>query len=195
MREERPVGPQEDPAGRIWVNLTQCDKNAYFFWDDQEKTYQQWSVKDRITGDDDFGNPGDGEVVVTYDSVDTGERRQVGNYSAQHIKTTTTIAPGENSGVRPGKIESDGWYIELPGWDLCSPSKQEPWWQIELEPGHGTPRFIHRWRGVHHGFAIELKTKNTPGVYSPPIEFLGVSEEPLDRVLFDLPKDYTRIAD
>ena len=207
VRQERLIeSDQPDQAPEnIWVNITQCDHNAYYFLDGEKKTYQFWSVPKRITEFRDAlkGEPGGGEIVITFDSVDTGQRRQVGSYVARRIKTTTSIDPSANSGARRGKMESDGWYVDLPGWDLCLQSSQQGWWGIETEPDHH-PRILERWRGVKRGFPIELTTKITevgcpdsfgchPGAQSPPIEFAEISEQPLDQALFEVPKDYTRI--
>jgi hypothetical protein len=54
-----------------------------------------------------------GEVTVTTDSVDSGERRQVGSYQARHIKTTITVESGSEAVSHKSTTEIDGWYLDL----------------------------------------------------------------------------------
>jgi hypothetical protein len=53
-------------------------------------------------------------VKVTINTVDTGERRQVGSYSARHVITTTTAAPSPGATTRASESVEDGWHIDLP---------------------------------------------------------------------------------
>jgi hypothetical protein len=133
-------------------------------------------------------------VTVTDNSFDTGERRRVGSYETRHIKATMIIDPSERTGMKPGKVEFDGWYIDLPGWDMCEDNQRgfEGYYlSIETDgprPASGT---IWHQHGPRRGLVIEENTKTTPGVGSDgTIEFLGISEQPLDPALFEVPRDY-----
>lgn len=197
LREERQWDPRPNqPPPKLLVNITQCDRKTSYFIDEKELEYEKWSLSEMAAKSRDFlnGEPGDGEVTVSYDSVDTGERRKIGSYEARHLKTTVTFDPSEETGIRPGKIELDGWYIDLPGRDMCEDTAGMPGWQMETDPNHKKPRIIERWRGTRRGFVIEETSKATPGVRSEGrVEFLGIDEEPIDRSLFEVPKDYTQV--
>jgi len=39
-------------------------------------------------------------VKVTVESVDTGDRRQIGRYTARHVMTTTTTEPSPGASTR-----------------------------------------------------------------------------------------------
>src|SRR5262245_47840717 len=53
-------------------------------------------------------------VKITINTVDTGERRQVGSYSSRHVIRTITTDPISGASTRPGESVEDGWYIDLP---------------------------------------------------------------------------------
>jgi hypothetical protein len=199
IREERQDEPRfNQPPPKVFVNLTQCDKKTNYFIDEKELDYNEQSAPEMAAKWRDIlkGEPDNGEIVITYDSVDTGERRQYGSYEARHVRTTAMFNPTEDSGLRTAKIELDGWYIDLPGWDMCEDNAGTMAWAMEMNPDHPKPRIIERQRGVRRGFIITETSRTTGEVQSGgSIEFLGISEDPLDPTLFEIPKDYTREPD
>ena len=113
---------------RIQTALTQCDERRVVMLNDEAKTYVsspidpsfylRWSrlaasrpPQPRPTG---------GDVTITIDAVDTGERRTMGRYVARHVMTTTRTESGPGTTTPSGENSQDGWYIELPSancWD------------------------------------------------------------------------------
>ena len=125
-----------------------------------------------------------------------GGRREIGGYEARHVATTISFDPSEDAGIKPARIDLDGWYIDLPGWDRCEDLPGTYAWAIELAPNHPNPRFILRWHGVRRGFIVEETSRTTGGVQSEDnIELLGIDEDPIDRSLFEVPKDYVEHFD
>jgi hypothetical protein len=64
--------------------------------------------------------PTGGDVTITIDVVDTGERRAMGRYVARRVTTTTQTEPGPGTSVPESESTQDGWYIDLPSancWD------------------------------------------------------------------------------
>jgi len=181
---------------RLVAYITQCDQKANYILDEDQKTYLQTALDEQLSKEQKVLNPPDGaEVIVTNDSVDTGERRAFGSYEARRVKTTTTFEPSEEAGMQPSKMETDGWYLDLPGWNCRDDSGQRPGF-ISASVGHRRPRFVFRQLGdAHRGFPVEEQITNTQaGTTSiSKIEFVEISEQPLDAALFEVPKDYTRV--
>jgi hypothetical protein len=135
------------------------------------------------------------EVKITVNTVDTGERRQVGSYSARHVITTTTTEPSPGANTRPSESVEDGWYIDLPPagcWDagdghfFLSGSV--------VRPGGAPDRMNVEFRGAgRRGFAIEEMTRRR-GEHEPPVttrvKLIEFSEAVLDELLFDVPGGY-----
>jgi hypothetical protein len=135
------------------------------------------------------------EVKITIDTVDTGERRQVGSYSALHVITTTTTDPSAGANTRASESVEDGWYIDLPPagcWDagdghfLLTGSV--------VRPGGAPDRMNVEFRGAgRRGFPIEETTRRR-GENEPPIttrvKLVEFSEAVLDKSLFDVPAGY-----
>jgi len=134
------------------------------------------------------------DVKITINSVDTGERRQMGSYSARHVVTTTTTDPSPGANTSFSESVEDGWYIDLPPsgcWDagngyLLSGSVVRP---------SGVPDRINvEFRGAgRRGFPIEATTRRH-GTHAPSIttrvKLIEFSEAVLDRSLFDAPAGY-----
>jgi hypothetical protein len=135
------------------------------------------------------------EVKVTVNAVDTGERRQLGSYSARHIITTTTTDRSPAANTRPSESVEDGWHIDLPPagcWDagdghfLVTGSV--------VRPGGALERMNMEFRGGgRRGFPIEATTRRR-GEDEPPIttrvKLIEFSEAVLDKSLFDVPAGY-----
>ncbi len=83
------------PEGRIAIMATilQCDQRTSISLHEFNKTYFSFPMNPEPARP--LPRPkrsqADGpEVLVTIDAVDTGERRQMGSFDAQHIKTTAS---------------------------------------------------------------------------------------------------------
>jgi len=181
------------------VILTECDRGSYFILNEQKKTYLVRPVDEMVAGDPHKtpDRPGDTvDVTVTTDSVDTGERRHVGSYEARRVKTTVTVDPNDAAGVQGSKMETDGWYIDLPGRNCRSDSAQGQT-MLMSGTGHHVPHLVFRQLGsARQGFAIEETVVSTQaGVTNVNrTELVEMSERPLAASLFEVPADYTRVT-
>jgi len=135
------------------------------------------------------------DVKIIVNTVDTGERRQVGSYSARHVITTITTDPSPGANARASESVADGWHIDLPPagcWDaggghvFLSGSV--------VRPGGAPDRMDVQFRGNgRRGFPIEETTRRS-GEHEPPItttvKLIEFSEAALDTSLFDVPAGY-----
>ena len=124
-RERTEHGPAGVRPGFVpfMVTLFECDQRAAVHLRPQSKTYTI-SVA-HGPGDQEHrehrelpAHPrlADGPVVtLAINSEDTGETRQVGGYEARHFKTTVIVQPGKGAGAKPGKMEADTWFLDIPG--------------------------------------------------------------------------------
>jgi hypothetical protein len=134
------------------------------------------------------------EVKITINTVDTGERRQVGSYSARHVVTTTTTDPSADAYTRPSESVEDGWYIDLPPAGCRDAGDGHLLTGSVVRPGGAPDRMNVEFRGAgRRGFPIEETTRRR-GEHEPPIttrvELLEFSEAVLDQSLFDVPAGY-----
>jgi hypothetical protein len=194
VRDEFQDEPKPNwPQPKTYVRLTQCDTKTFYFIDEKELEYQKSSIAEMAERQRDSlkGEPDQGEITVSFKSTDMGGRRQVGSYEARHIATTITFEPSADAGIQPARIDLDGWYIDLPGWDSCQDWPGTLAWALELAPNHPKPRFILHWQGPRRGFIIEEKSWTTGQVQTEAeVALVGVNEDPIDRSLFEVPKDY-----
>lgn len=188
---------EEAPPHRGAVTITQCDQGSYFILNEQKRTYLKRAVDETqmlsknarkmLEGADDTV-----DVIITTDSVDTGERRSVGSYEARRVKTIVTVEGNEEAGVPSSKMETDGWYIDLPGFN-CRGGSGDGHGMIMGSTGRRLPHYVFRQLGsARRGFGIEETTVSTQaGLASVHrTELLEVSESPLDPSLFEVPYGY-----
>src|SRR5713226_9944546 len=110
----------DQPVKATFVNISRCDDRKRIDLNDDAKLYAELPIVDwseqrkrarplpptEMTG---------AEVTITTDSVDTGERRQQGAYTARHVKIKITVESGPGAATPSSVEERDGWYIDLPG--------------------------------------------------------------------------------
>ncbi len=140
--------------------------------------------------------PGAGaEVKITINTVDTGERRQVGSYSARRVITTMTTVPSHGATTRPGESVQDGWYIDLPPAGCRDAGDGHVFATGSVVHAGGAPdRMNVEFRGAgRRGFPIEETTRRR-AEHEPPITtrvtLIEFSEAVLDTSLFDVPAGY-----
>jgi hypothetical protein len=91
------------------ATIMQCDLKTEYLLNDNAKTYRKSSWGGR-QGHPFLREPNETgpDVVVTVDTEDTGERRQMGSFDARRVKTFITVEPGKGAAAKPGKVEIDG---------------------------------------------------------------------------------------
>jgi hypothetical protein len=128
-------------------------------------------------------------VQIVIDSVDTGEQRRIGRYTARRVITTTTTEPSPGAKTHASKAVEAGWYIDVPPancWDLRGrPSIAF----LSVAPD----RVRVEYRGTaKHGFPIEeISRSSSDGQTSTTrVELVEFSDSDLDGSLFTVPRGY-----
>jgi hypothetical protein len=129
------------------------------------------------------------EVTITVDSVDTGERRHVGRYTARRVITTTTTRAAPGAKARDGDEVVAGWYIDLP-----SPNCRDRGDGFAMAIGSVAPDHVRveRRGTAARGFPIEEVSQRTSDgrTMTARVELLEFSEAGLDTSLFGVPQGY-----
>lgn len=198
--------PSVVPAERTvrHATITRCDEQRTLELNHEARLYG-WSPLDFIGRDIYWASsrwrerpqpPAAGpEVKITVNTVDTGERRQMGSYSARHVITTTTTDPGPGASTRPSESVEDGWHIDLPPAGCWDAGDGHFFVTASLvSPGGAVERTNVEFRGAgRRGFPIEETTRRR-GEHEPPfttsVKLIEFSEAALDRSLFDVPAGY-----
>jgi hypothetical protein len=137
---------------------------------------------------------GGAEVTTTVNTVDTGERRKVGSYTARHVIKTTTTVPGPGAGTPRSESVEDGWYIDLPSLG-CTGEVMTGTMNIAIaSSSNGVPdRVKMQFTGTgRQGFPIEetRRTSDDYGSSTSTLTLLEFSEATLTKSLFEVPKGY-----
>lgn len=189
----------QDPTRANWMghpSIYQCDQGVRYFLNESSKTYNTMPIDPAEIRKTAQPMPqlemSGGEVTVTIDSVDTGERRQVGSYEARRVRTTTTVEPGPGAVTKPSKLETDGWYIDVPGRNCQDASVSQMGWSTGWS-GRQDRVIFKRLGAAPRGLAIEeTSTKSEAGLsLVNKTELLEISERRLEQSLFEPPAHYT----
>jgi hypothetical protein len=189
---EKPARADAMNSAAIW----QCDKKHRVFLNQRDKIYNSYVIEDRSelkkTRPVSLTQMSGAEVIITIDSVDTGERRQFAHYTARHVKVKTRFEPSSAASTPASIEETDGWYIDLPGFG-CEQQPSSGFAFLLGSGGNRRDRLQFKWLGkAPRGYPIEetsVKTGATDTTISK-IELLDISEAPLSTSLFELPSGY-----
>ena len=137
-----------------------------------------------------------GTVTITNSIIDTGERKPMFGLTARHIKTTMTMQSSPDAcSQQDTRIETDGWYIDLPQFSCPVSVPRNPYMGAPAQRGC-TDRTIVKNTGTGKlGFALSLtQTIHSGGesgmAITQTIETLEFSKATLDDALFDIPAGY-----
>jgi hypothetical protein len=186
------------------TSIIQCDERLSVVLNDEAKTYAYTPIEDPsvylqrarlAAGRQPQPEPTGGDVTITIDVVDTGERRAMGRYVARRVTTTTKTEPGPGTSVPASESTQDGWYIDLPSancWDRGDLA--EPF-GFTIAQRSNAPRdrvHIKRLGTARRGYPIEetSRSKDERGTTTSKIELIEFSDAPLDTALFTVPTDY-----
>jgi hypothetical protein len=190
----------EKPAGAEATNsvlIRQCDQRRAFYLSERYKTYvsseiEDWSErrkKARLAGTNQMSGA---DVTMTLDSVDTGEHRLLGHYTARHVKSKIQFQPGPGASTPASAEEIDAWYVDLPGFG-CQEGASTALITARLSTSDRQDRLQVKWLGrAPGGYPIEETSERTEAGTKTisKIKLLEISEAPLNPSLFDLPSGY-----
>src|SRR6202165_5681945 len=143
-----------------WVVIQQCDEKRIFNLNERDKLYasseiEYWSKRLRKPRPGSFTQTPGAEVTMTIDSVDTGERRQFQHYTARHVRVKILVEPGPGASTPASVEETDGWYIDLPGFG-CQEQPSSGFARLVASGGNRQDRLQIKWLGkAPRGYPIE----------------------------------------
>jgi hypothetical protein len=192
------------------TSITQCDLKRTIQINDSSRKYM---ITPMESGDS--GNGGSrggstpatggaarsgGVVTMTINTIDTGERKEMFGFTARHFKRTTLMesSPDACSQTRM-KFETDGWYINLEYGLNCNGGASSPYQGGAAAAQGCRDRYQSKYTGpTNLGFAL-METMTMFGddgraMFSSTKEVVGLSRQPLDAALFDVPSGYTQAS-
>ena len=180
-----------------WAVIRQCDEKRIFNLNERDKLYasseiEDWSERLKKARPVRLIQTSGAEVMVTIDSIDTGERRQFEHYTARHVKVKIRFEPGPGASTPASVEETDGWYIDLPGLG-CQEQASSGFARLSAFSGKPQDRLQIKWLGkAPRGYPIEETSVITgpENKAMSKVELLEISEAPLNASIFELPAGY-----
>jgi hypothetical protein len=190
----------EKPAGADainWAVIRQCDEKRVFNINERDKIYasseiEDWSERLKKARPVTLRQTPGADVMMTIDSIDTGERRQFEHYTARHVRVKIQVEPSPGASTPASIEETDGWYIDLPGFG-CQEQASSGFARLIAFSGNRQDRLQIKWLGkAPRGYPIEETSLITePGNKTiSKVELLEISEAPLHASIFELPAGY-----
>ncbi len=155
--------------------------------------------------------PKAGVITETITLTDTGERKQMFGLEARRIRTVVTRQPGPDAcETKATRLETDGWYADLPELASCSsaPSRSTP---ASATPPQACIDHVvtQESGGARLGFALSTVVTTTIAdasasekdrerdkeVSTMSMEVVDLKVASLDKALFEVPADYTEVKD
>lgn len=177
------------------VTIQQCDEGRLFHLNEGDRIYACSEINPRVrltrkARRVSVAHSSGAEVAVTIDSVDTGERRQYGIYTARRVKVGMRLEPGPGAATPASVEETDGWYMDIPGFG-CREQTSRGFLLGAISPDKLN---VKRIGNASRGYPIEESRVVTQAgnTTTSKTELLEISEAPLDPSLFELPAGYRR---
>ncbi len=184
-----------------WAVIRRCDEKRVFNLNERDKIYasseiEDWSERLRKARPVSLTQTSGTEVMMTIDSIDTGERRQFEHYTARHVRVKIRFEPSPGASTPASVEETDGWYIDLLGLG-CQEQASSGFGfaRLSVSTGNRQDRLQIKWLGkAPRGYPIEENSLITERGHKTisKVELLEISEAPLNPSIFELPAGYRR---
>lgn len=185
------------------VNITQCDLKRMVQISDKTRKYVVTPMDVTVSAPASAADvkttstPVTRGGVLTYviSLIDTGERKEMFGFTARHVKTNMTMSssPDACSQVNQ-RIETDGWYIDLPATASCDLGRAQMMTNPSPTGGcRDQVRFRQEGTGKT-GFPLMVTTTmygpDGRAMFTSTQEVVELSRDPLDAALFEVPAGY-----
>lgn len=178
--------------------ITQCDLSRAVQVNDRAKAYAIVPFAAPAAAAGAEPKPG-ASVLVKTTGTDTGERRELFGQQARRLKLVTITEPSPQAcDKKKGRIETDGWFADIPDLQECAGAKVL---RASAEPA-GTcrdPR-VEEHSGIQiSGFPLAYSVVAFDGagkeISKLAVEVTALTREDLSAPLFDPPSDFAALAD
>jgi hypothetical protein len=203
-------GTRQRTEGIGYTIIYQCDLKRMIQLNDKTRTYLITPLdKGSASGGAGSQSAGSrtrrgGVITYTTTSTDTGERKEMLGLTAKHIKSKTVIAASEGACTPMNmEMETDGWYVSLPGNFNCQTDAAAP--MFPTEQSECVDEYHYKTEGVvNTGYPLMTTTrmKFNTGADEPSMnipaststqEVVDISKSPLDASLFEIPAGYREV--
>jgi hypothetical protein len=184
------------------ATVEQCDMKRSFQINDEKKLYYIEPFAD-VSDSPSNSNPAvsnpntpitkGGTITMTYNINDTGERKTMFGLTARHIKTVMTMQASPDACSKSDmRVETDGWYIDLPQFTCPVQAPRNPMARGSNEGGCRDRMIVKQTGAGKIGFPLTLTQTMGSGAnaFTQTIETVEFSNATLDAALFDIPKNY-----
>lgn len=203
-------GARQRTEGMGFTTIYQCDLKRMIQINDKNRTYliTPYAGTDSSKG---ANPPRPGAKarkggVITYHTtnVDTGERKQMLNLTAKHIKSKTVVEASEGACTSMNmSMETDGWYVDLPASQSCPADGSASGFPVDQSDCVDEVRYLTD-GPANTGYPVMTTTRikfnagaggaaaNIPTSESTQ-EVIDLSTVKLDAALFEAPAGYTEV--
>jgi hypothetical protein len=201
-------GARQRTEGMGYTTIYQCDLKRTIQINDKTRSYLITPVVNnggaRGTNPQSAGahNRRGGVITYTTTNTDTGERQEMLGLTAKHIKSKTVVVASEGACTPMNmEMETDGWYVNIPGGLSCTTDGGAPAFPVDQSECVDDVRY--KTEGVANpGYPVMTTTKikfstGSDGPLIPPStsmqEVIDISKAPLDAALFEIPAGYREV--
>jgi hypothetical protein len=203
-------GTRQRTEGTGYTTIYQCDLKRMIQLNDKTRTYLITPL-DQAAGSGGANAQGrrpsarrGGVLTYTVTNTDTGERKEILGLTARRIKTKTVIEASEGAcNSMNMEMESDGWYVDLPGSFNCEAGSSAPSFPVDQSDCVDEVRYQVQGT-AKMGYPVMTTTKikfnagdddaevNIPASTSTQ-EVVDLSRVTIDAALFEIPAGYREV--
>lgn len=204
-------GARQRTEGIGYTSIYQCDLKRMIQINDKTRSYFIMPLADTAAG----GGGGaqkagahsrrGGVITYTTTTTDTGERKQLLGLTARHLKSKTVVEASEGACTPMNmEMETDGWYVDLPGGLSCAMDESgAPKFPVEQSDCVDEVRFksvgtaklgypVLTTTSMKFNMGADSPAANIPASSSTQ-EVVELSTAKLDAALFDIPAGYREV--
>ncbi len=201
-------GARQRTEGMGYTIIYQCDLKRMIQLNDKTRTYlitplDNKSVARGASAQSAAGAHTRRGGIITYTTTntDTGERKEMLGLTAKHIKSKTVIVASEGACTPMNmEMETDGWYVSIPGNMNCQTDGAQ---MMPVEQSECVDEYRYQTEGVANtGYPVMTtatikfntgdSSMNIPASTSTQ-EVVDISKNPLDASLFEIPAGYREV--
>jgi hypothetical protein len=204
-------GARQRTEGVGYTSIYQCDLKRVIQINEKTRSYFIMP----LAGDDASKGAGTqkagahnrrgGVITYTTTTTDTGERKQMLGLTARHLKSKTVVEASEGACTPMNmEMETDGWYVDLPGGFSCATDDSgAPRLPVEQSDCVDEVRFktvgtaklgypVMTTTSMKFNMGADSPAANIPTSTSTQ-EVIELSTAKLDAALFDIPAGYREV--
>ena len=196
LMKDGKVRTETKVSGTSLVGIQDCQHHQIVSMNDATRTFLITDLDESALTERVARSTPAATIVMNVNEQDTGERKDFFGHSARHIKAAIDVRGGEGACRADWHASTDGWYIDLPEYESCTPADRQILRDRVLSSSNCNAHITVNLSGVEqpgYPVLVDMTFHGENADVTVHQETTDLASSAIDQAVFEVPSGYKQV--